>query len=122
MCSLVLCNPLLSNSGKRSPNLLPEVYMKRIFNIFGDDTPFVLFAPLEFLLDQRTKSTRLASMRDMKAKITLEFSRIGRREGKHRIKFGKERITGEERGEFIGELRSWRPSSDGPIEFSAFFC
>ena len=74
MSSLVLCNPPFNNSGKGSRKLMPEVFMKRIFDVFGSDIPCVLFAPMGMLLNQRMKSLRWREMRDMEARITSTVS------------------------------------------------
>jgi type I restriction enzyme M protein len=65
---LVLCNPPFNGAtGKR---LYPEVFLERIFELFGVKMPVALFVPMGFLLNQRRKSKRWRWLRDCGAEIT----------------------------------------------------
>ncbi len=65
---LVLCNPPFNGcQGKR---LYSEVFLKKIFDLFGYQQPTVLFVPMGFRLNQRKKSKRWRWLRDCGAKIT----------------------------------------------------
>ena len=71
--SLVLCNPPFNN--KKGRELLPEVFLKKIFELFGEKVPVVLFVPMGFRLNQRVKSKRWQYFRDeCSAKITSIIS------------------------------------------------
>jgi type I restriction enzyme M protein len=65
---LVLCNPPFNGAPKKQ--LYPEVFLKRIFELFGTKTPVVLFVPMGFLLNQRRKSKRWRWLRDCGAELT----------------------------------------------------
>jgi type I restriction enzyme M protein len=54
--------------------LYPEVFLAHIFELFGEGTPTVLFAPMGLLLNQRKKSSRWRWMRDCKAKLTSHIT------------------------------------------------
>lgn len=67
---LCICNPPFNNKahGRR---LLPEIFTKKIFRLYGEDTPLVLFTPMGFCLNQRKHSKRWRYFRDeCEAKIT----------------------------------------------------
>lgn len=65
---LILCNsPFNGAPGKQ---LYPEVFLKRIFELFGVEIPIVLFVPMGFRLNQRKKSKRWQWLRDCGAEIT----------------------------------------------------
>jgi len=59
---LVLCNPPFNYEGKRKKELLSFTFLKKIFEIFGVNTPVVLFAPMGMLLNQRMVSKRWREM------------------------------------------------------------
>ena len=70
--NLVLCNPPFNGApGKR---LYPEVFLEKIFALFGVTTPIVMFAPMGFRLNQRRKSKRWRWLRDCGAEITSIIS------------------------------------------------
>jgi len=65
--SLVLCNPPFnfnSESKKYRKKLYPELFIKKIFELYGEDTPVVLFSPMGFRLNQRVISKRWKYFRD----------------------------------------------------------
>ena len=71
--SLVLCNPPFNNIKGRK--LMPEIFLKKIFELFGEKVPVVLFAPMGFRLNNRTFSKRYEYFRDdCKAEITSIIS------------------------------------------------
>jgi len=71
--SLILCNPPFNN--KKGRELLPEVFLKKIFELFGEKVPVVLFVPMGFRLNQRVKSKRWQYFRDeCSARITSIIS------------------------------------------------
>lgn len=74
----VICNPPFNNDteSKYNKKLLPELFAKEVFETYGYDTPLVLFAPMEFRLNNRKISKRLKyfSSNDCKAKITSIIS------------------------------------------------
>jgi hypothetical protein len=65
---LVLCNPPFNNAPGR--RLYPEVFLEKIFTLFGVTTPVVMFVPMGMLLNQRRKSRRWRWLRDCGAEIT----------------------------------------------------
>jgi predicted RNA methylase len=64
---LVLCNPPFN--GAEGKQLYPEVFLKHIFDLWGQRIPTVMFMPMGFRLNQRCKSKRWRWLRDSKAKI-----------------------------------------------------
>ncbi len=71
--SLVMCNPPFNNIKGRQ--LMPEVFLKKIFELFGEKVSVVLFAPMGFRLNQRVFSKRSEYFRDdCKAEITSIIS------------------------------------------------
>ena len=73
-CSLVVCNPPFNTGGTKSRKLMPEVFMHRIFELFREQIPLVLFTPMGMLLNQRMHSRRWQIMRDMKAEVSSQLS------------------------------------------------
>lgn len=69
---LVLCNPPFNGSQGRK--LYPEVFLRRIFDLFGPKVPVVLFAPMGFRLNQRKKSKRWKWLREEAGSITSIIS------------------------------------------------
>lgn len=67
---LVICNPPFNTSGKRTGKLLPELYLFHILEVFGNEVPIVLFAPMGMLLNQRLRSSRWKRLRDNAPEIT----------------------------------------------------
>ena len=68
-CDLVLCNPPFNNdAGERQ--FLPEVFLRRIFEVVPPGTPIVLFAPMTLRLDQASGSSRWRWLRDRCPPIT----------------------------------------------------
>ena len=65
---LVLCNPPFN--GAPGKQLYPEVFLKHIFDLWGQKTPTVMFAPMGLLKNQRKQSTRWRWLRDCGADIT----------------------------------------------------
>ena len=69
---LVLCNPPFN--GAPGKQLYPEVFLRHIFDLWGPQTPTVMFAPMGMRLNQRRKSTRWRWLRDCGAEITSIIS------------------------------------------------
>jgi len=71
---LILCNPPFNQkSGGRK--LMPELFLKAIFDFWGERVPTVLFSPMGFRLNQRVKSERYKHFRDeCEAEITTIIS------------------------------------------------
>ncbi len=69
---IVLCNPPFN--GAPGKQLYPEVFLKRVFELFGARIPVVLFAPMGFRLNQRRKSKRWRWLRDCGPEITSVVS------------------------------------------------
>ena len=62
---LIVCNPPFNNmAGEHTNGLKPELFIKRIFDLYGHTIPVVLFAPMGFIFNQRKKSKRWRSLRD----------------------------------------------------------
>lgn len=53
---LVLCNPPFN--GHKSRKLYPEVFLKKIVELYGNDIPIVIIVPHGVRLNQRIKSER----------------------------------------------------------------
>jgi len=79
--SLVVQNPPFNNSIEtqnylksigQGNALLPELFTKKVFDLYGQETPMVLITPMGFRLNQRRHSDRFKSFRDEynRAKIT----------------------------------------------------
>lgn len=69
MPDLILCNPPFN--GAKGRKLYPEVFLRHIVNLFGNEVPTVLFAPMGFRLNQTSKSPRWNWLKD-----NLEISSI----------------------------------------------
>jgi len=72
--ALVIFNPPFNNksTGKK---LIPEMWIRKTFEIWGDKIPLVSFAPMGFRLNQRIYSKRWRYFRDeCKAEITSIIS------------------------------------------------
>ena len=54
--------------------MYPEVFLRHIFDLWGPQTPTVMFAPMGMRLNQRRKSTRWRWLRDCGAEITSIIS------------------------------------------------
>lgn len=54
--NLILVNPPWNGANGRK--LYPEVFLRKIVDLFGKDVPTVLFVPMGFRLNQRMKSKR----------------------------------------------------------------
>lgn len=59
---LVICNPPFNAAPGRQ--LYPEVFLRTIFQLFGNDIPVVMITPMGFRLNQRRRSTRWRWVRD----------------------------------------------------------
>lgn len=66
---LILCNPPFN--GAKGRKLYPEVFLRHIVKLFGNNIPTVLFAPMGFRLNQTMKSPRWNWLKD-----NLEISSI----------------------------------------------
>lgn len=65
---LVLCNPPFNGAPKGQ--LYPEIFLRKITELFGTNIPVVLFTPMGFRLNQRRTSTRWQWVRDHGPRIT----------------------------------------------------
>ena len=75
---LVLCNPPFNNAPHRE--LYPEVFLRKIFDLFGDEIPTVLFVPMGFRLNIRNTSQRwqwLSNMDNISSIISLPIDCFG---------------------------------------------
>lgn len=68
---MVIMNPPFNNDfkmkaegGNKGRGLLPEMFLKKVFNSFGYDTRVALICPMGFCLNQRNKSKRWRWLRD----------------------------------------------------------
>ena len=72
--TLILSNPPFNDTdrvyGKR---LLPELFLKHIFKVFGNKAKVIMFAPMGLLKNQSLQSPRWKWVRDCEAKITSEL-------------------------------------------------
>jgi len=66
---LILCNPPFNSDGQRL--MYPEVFLRKIVELFGRRIPTVLFVPMGFRLNQRQDSDRWHWLRE-----TVEISSI----------------------------------------------
>jgi len=74
--ALVIFNPPFNNkaSGRK---LVPEIWLRKVFEIWGDKVPVCMFVPMGFRLNQRIYSKRWRYFRDdCKAEITSIISFI----------------------------------------------
>ncbi len=69
---LVLCNPPFN--GATGQQLYSEVFLTRIFELFGVKIPTVIFTPMGFRLNQRKRSKRWKWLRDCQAELTSIIS------------------------------------------------
>jgi len=65
---IVLCNSPFN--GAEGRHLYPEVFLRRIFDLFGPKVPTVLICPMGMRLNQKKSSGRWKWLRDCGAKIT----------------------------------------------------
>ncbi len=65
---LVLCNPPFNLGVGRK--LGSEVFLEKIVDVVGSETPIVLMTPMGFRLNQRRTSPRIAKIRDRYPRIT----------------------------------------------------
>jgi predicted RNA methylase len=71
---LVVCNPPFNDEkGAYGRKLLPELFLRKIFELGGATIPTVLIAPMGFLKNQRYDSKRWKWVRDCGATITGEL-------------------------------------------------
>ena len=81
--SLVICNPPF-NTDKRNKDflkkikkgkaLLPELFIEKSFELYGDDIPLIIITPMGLRLNQRLHSKRWRKMRDEWPEITSIIS------------------------------------------------
>ena len=72
--ALVIFNPPFNNKGT-GRKLLPELWLRKVFEIWGDKIPVCMFVPMGFRLNQRIYSKRWRYFRDdCKAEITSIIS------------------------------------------------
>jgi type I restriction enzyme M protein len=68
---LVVCNPPFNDKDKLyGRKLLPELFLRRIFELGGSNLKVVFFAPMGLRLNQRKKSPRWRWMRDCGAELS----------------------------------------------------
>jgi type I restriction enzyme M protein len=67
--ALIICNPPFNNKGY-GRKLLPELFTDKVFELYGEHTPLVMFSPMGFRLNQRVKSKRWRKFRGRNAQIT----------------------------------------------------
>jgi predicted RNA methylase len=65
---LILCNPPYNGHWRRDS--YPEIFLKKIVEIFGKDVPIVFACPMGFRLNQKRKSERWRWLRDHGPEIT----------------------------------------------------
>jgi len=65
---LIICNPPFNQGGGKK--LYPEVFLRKIIDLFGPDIPVVLFVPMGFRLNQRLRSARWQWLRDAGPALT----------------------------------------------------
>ena len=71
---LVVCNPPFNDKdGDYGRALLPELFLKKIFETFTPNIKLILFAPMGLLKNQRLISKRYHWIRDCGAQITSEL-------------------------------------------------
>jgi len=66
--NLVVANPPFN--GAEGRHLYPEVFLRRIFDLFGPTVPTVLVTPMGLRLNQKKTSSRWKWLRDCGARIT----------------------------------------------------
>ncbi len=73
---LILCNPPFNDEKKEyGRKLMPELFLRKIFELWGEKAKVVLFVPMGFRLNCRYEADRLKWLRkDCKAKITSILS------------------------------------------------
>lgn len=59
---LIMCNPPFNGNWKKSS--YPEVFLRKIVELWGRDVPIVFMAPMGFRLNQKKLSDRTTWMRD----------------------------------------------------------
>jgi hypothetical protein len=69
---LILCNSPFNGARRRT--LYPEVFLRKIVDLFGTDIPIVLFAPMGFRLNQLITSKRWQWLRDTQMDISSIIS------------------------------------------------
>jgi len=68
---LFLCNPPFNwECQGHGRKLLPELFLRKIFELFGTKVPVVLISPMGMMLNQRLKSKRWPWLRDCGCEIT----------------------------------------------------
>ena len=60
--NVIVCNPPFNSAPGRK--LYPEVFLRQIHKLFGNEIPVVMIAPMGLLLNQRLKSARWRYLRD----------------------------------------------------------
>lgn len=70
----VVCNPPFNDKfGEYGRKLLPELFLRKIFSVFGISTPLVFFSPMGILKNQKLSSPRWKWIRDCGAEISSEL-------------------------------------------------
>lgn len=71
--NLIVCNPPFNNTDNKKV-FLPELFLHRMFELYGDHKPIIMFVPFGFRLNQRKKSKRYQSLMNTNANITSIIS------------------------------------------------
>lgn len=69
---LIMCNPPFNGNWRGAS--YPEVFMRKIVELWGKDVPLVFIAPMGFRLNQKKLSERTTWMRDHGPRITSIIS------------------------------------------------
>ena len=72
--TIILCNPPFNDSKSQyGKKLLPELFLRRIFSIWGPRIPTVLISPMGLLKNQRMASPRWKWIRDCGCRVSSEL-------------------------------------------------
>jgi predicted RNA methylase len=68
--AVIMNPPFNDEEGIYGRKLAPELFIKKVFEVFGEKVPFITFVPMGLLANQRISSDRWKFLRDSKAEIT----------------------------------------------------
>ena len=71
---LIVSNPPFNHEESKKGDLLPEVFLRHIFEIWGEEIGVIMFVPMGFRLNQSKGSERWKWLKNSKAKITSIMS------------------------------------------------
>lgn len=72
--TIIVCNPPFNNAGGTGRKLLPELFIKKMYELVdGYPIPIVLFCPMGFLKNQKKSSSRWKWLRDCGWQISSEL-------------------------------------------------